>query len=222
MPPKASARTLVPDFGEATFNDSLTINNRYFPLVPETTFTYVAQADDQVETNVVFVTDDAVEILGIQCRVVEDRVWVNGLLTEETFDWYAQDDEGNVWYMGEYTTEYEYPPGGGPPIETHDGSWNPNIDDAEPGFIMLAHPQPGDSYRQEYFEGQAEDMGKVLRLNASVSVPWGDYTDCLVTKEWTPLDPGVVEQKYYAPGVGLVLVEELKGKTVEVELIDIH
>jgi hypothetical protein len=85
---------------------------------------------------------------------------------------------------------------------------------------MLADPQPGDSYRQEYYEGAAEDMAKVLRLGASVSVPYGEFSDCLVTKEWTPLEPGAVEHKYYAPGVGLILVEELKGGMVRTELVD--
>jgi len=88
--------------------------------------------------------------------------------------------------------------------------------------VCWADPKPGDSYQQEYYEGEAEDMGKVLRLNARVSVEYGDYDDCIVTKEWTPLDPGVIEHKYYAPGVGLVFIEELKEKTVEVELIDIY
>lgn len=219
---KASGRTLAPDFGDAVFTDSLNIDNPYFPLVPGTTFKYMAEADDEVEEVEVHVTYGTQIILGVECRIVEDRAYVDGLLMEETFDWYAQDDEGNVWYMGEWTTAYERDDNGNIIGENHDGSWNPNTDDAAPGTLMLADPRPGDSYRQEYFEGEAEDMGKVLRLNARVSVEYGDHDDCLVTKEWTPLDPGVIEHKYYAPGVGLVFIEELKGKTVEVELVEIY
>jgi hypothetical protein len=102
-----------------------------------------------------------------------------------------------------------------------EGSWEAGVDGAKPGIVMEADPQPGDSYGQEYFEGLAGDMGKVLRLGASVSVPYGVFEDCLKTKECTPLEPGVVEHKCYAWGVGLVLVTELKGKSVRVELVEI-
>jgi hypothetical protein len=215
-------RALLPDFSPATFSDSLDIDNPYFPLEPDTTFRYMAEEDGEVEINEVYVTSNTKTILGIDCRVVEDRVWVDSVLMEYTLDWYAQDDEGNVWYMGEWSTEYEYPDEGDP-IENHEGSWEAGVDGAEPGILMLADPCPADSYRQEYYEGEAEDMARVLKLNASASVPYGDYEDCLETKEWTPLEPGVAEHKYYAPGVGLVLVEEPKGKgeTVRYELTDV-
>ncbi|MHC4911472.1 MAG: hypothetical protein ACYTE5_00510 [Planctomycetota bacterium] len=96
------------------------------------------------------------------------------------------------------------------------------MDGATAGIVMLESPSPGISYRQEYYENVAEDMGKVLRLNVSVSVEYGDFEDCLKTKEWTGLEPGNIEQKYYVPEVGLVLVKELKEKTVQVELIDVY
>jgi len=147
--------------------------------------------------------------------VVHDWETVNGELSEDTYDWYAQDNNGNVWYFGEDTTEYL-----DDGTTSKEGSWEAGVDGAEPGIVMLAEPIPGTSYRQEYYEGNAEDMGKVLRLNARVAVEYGDFDDCLKTKEWTSLDPGVIEHKYYAPGVGLVLVKELKGTTVRVELID--
>ena len=95
------------------------------------------------------------------------------------------------------------------------------MDGAEPGIIMLADPRPGNAYRQEYYRDVAEDMGKVLRLNATVSIEYGDFDDCLATKEWTPLEPGEIEHKFYAPNVGLVLITELKGKTVRYELVNI-
>lgn len=102
-----------------------------------------------------------------------------------------------------------------------EGSWEAGVDGAEPGVVMLADPHSGDSYRQEYYEDVAEDMGLVLRLNAAVSPSFDDFTDCLATKEWTPLSPGAIEHKYYAPDVGLVFIEEFGGRTVYVELVDI-
>jgi hypothetical protein len=106
-------------------------------------------------------------------------------------------------------------------VTGHVGSWEAGVDGAQPGIVMLADPQPGVSYRQEFLAGVAEDMAKVLRLNADVSVPYGNLEDCLETKEWSPLEPGAIEHKFYAPGVGLVLTEELKGKTFRSELVDI-
>ena len=176
--------------------------------------------------------------MGVDCIVVEDVEWVwvedknDWYILEETQDWHAWDNEGNFWYFGEATLEYLYDDDW---IETPDspsdeGSWTAGEDIleigsiAEPGIILLADPKPGDCVLQEYYEGEAEDRGKVLRLNATVSSAIEaveDYEDCLVTKEWTGLEPGNIEHKYYAPDVGLVYIEELKGKTVKVELIDI-
>lgn len=206
---------VIPDDFIDENGDPYEIDNLYLPMTPGTTFIYEAETEDGLEVNEVWVTSDTKEILEVTCTVVLDRVWLEGELTEMTYDWFAQDKYGNVWYFGEYTEEYE-----DGEVST-EGSWEAGEDGAEPGIVMEADPQPGDSYRQEYCEDVAEDMGKVLRLNASVSVEYGDFEDCLKTKEWTPLEPGVVEHKYYAPGVGLLLVTELKGKTVRVELVDI-
>ena len=152
----------------------------------------------------------------IECRVVYDVETVDGVLDEETYDWYAQDDDGNIWYCGEDTTAY---------LEdgttSKEGSWEAGVDGALPGYLILAEPRPGVCYQQEYYEDEAEDRAKALRLNAKVSVEYGDFEDCLVTKEWNPLERGHVEHKYYAPGTGLVLIKELKEKTVRVELIDV-
>jgi len=220
-PACAKDKTYDPDINPDDFVDGdgkpLPINNQYWPLTPGTTFIYEAETEDGLEVNVVHVTDETKEILDVTCTVVLDLVYVEDALTEQTYDWFAQDAVGNVWYFGEDTKEYDED---GNVIST-EGSWEAGVDGAKPGIVMEADPQPGDSYRQEYYQDVAEDMGKVLRLNASVSVAYGDFEDCLKTKEWTPLDRGVVEHKYYAPGVGLVLVTELKGKSVRVELVDI-
>jgi len=207
----------LPDFGSASFTDPLTIDNPYFPLVPGKTFVYEPRPNEDNVVNTITVTNGIKIILGVECRVVYDVETVNGIVTEETYDWYAQDDDGNVWYFGEDTTAY---------LEdgtiSKEGSWEAGEEDgALPGYLMLAKPSPGFCYQQEYAEG-AQDRAKVLRLNAKVSLETGDsFKKCLKTKEWTPLSPGIIEHKYYAPGIGLVLIEELKGKTVRVELVDV-
>ena len=191
------------------------INNPYFPLDPGTTFIYKPLDEDNV-VDTMEVTFDTKEILGVTCIVVHDWETVDGELTEDTYDWYAQDKYGNVWYFGEDTTAFL-----DDGTISKEGSWEAGKNGAEAGIIMLADPIAGLSYQQEYSKDIAEDMAKVLRLDARVSLENGDsFEDCLKTKEWTPLNPGVIENKYYAPGVGLVLIEELKEKTVRVELVD--
>src|SRR3954462_2004891 len=122
-----------------------------------------------------------------------------GKLIEKTFNYYAQDKKGNVWYFGEDTREYK-----NGKVTSTKGSWEAGVDGAKPGIIMQAHPKVAQSYRQEYYKGEAEDMAKVLSLNESVTVPYGSFDRVLKTKEWTPLEPSYVEHKYYAPGVGQV------------------
>ncbi len=192
------------------------VDNSYFPLTPGTVFTYSGETEDGKEKIVVEVTFDTKEILGVSCIVVRDTVSVDGEMVEDTYDWYVQDKDGNVWYFGEDSTEYE----NGVPV-SKEGSWEAGVDGAKPGIVMMAGPRVGASYRQEYYEGEAEDMAKVLRLNASVSVPWDSYENCLVTKEWTPLERGVIEHKYYAPGVGLIMEVMRAGGTDQVELVEI-
>jgi hypothetical protein len=207
-------------------------DNTYFPKAIGTMYVFGAETEDEIIENYITITSDTKDILGVECIVVYDVEWVSiddgttWIMTEETWDWYAWDNEGNVWYFGEWTTEFEFDEDWNPIGENHDGSWEAGVGGALPGIVMLADPMPGVCYEQEYYEGEAEDMGKVLRLNASVSLESeelevNDFDDCLVTKEWTPLDRGTVEHKYYAPGVGLVYIEELKEKTVKVELIEI-
>lgn len=216
----AEARRYVrPDISADDFVSQ--IDNPYMPLEPGTTFVYEAETEDEFILNNITVTDETKEIIGVSCTVVYDVEWVNGLLSEETYDWYAQDTSDNVWYFGEATTEYLYDDAGVLIGTSTEGSWEAGVDGATPGIVMLADPLPGISYRQEFYEGVAEDMGKVLRLNARVSVDYGNFDGCLKTREWTPLNPGVIEHKYYAPSIGLVFVEEIKGKTVKVELVDV-
>ena len=224
IPLAAFARDSLPEFDPANFASSQ--DNLYWPKAVGDTYHYEAEEEDGLIINEITNTGAPKEILGITCMVIHDVEWIDvegvGLVVlEDTDDWYAWDNQGNVWYFGEATVEYLYDDDWTLIGTSTEGSWEAGVDGAEPGVVMLADPQPGDSYRQEYYEGEAEDMGKVLKLNASVSVPHGDFDDCLKTKEWTALEPGTIEHKYYAPGVGLVFIEELKGKTVEVELITV-
>ena len=182
-----------------------TIDNKYFPLKPGITFVYRGKTKNATERDVMSVTHSTKQIMGVKCVVVDDRVWAHGKLSEKTFDWYAQDKKGNVWYFGENTKEYK-----GGKVST-EGSWEAGKDGAKPGIIMTANPKVGQTYRQEYKKGSAEDMAKVLDLNGSVKVPYSSFDHMVVTKEWSPLEPGVVAHKYYGAGAGDVKEVAVKG-----------
>ena len=189
------------------------IDNPYSPLTPGTMMAFegaTSEGNERVET---YVTQDTKRILGVDCIVVRDRVLVDGELVEETLDWYAQDKSGNVWYFGEDSREYEE----GALVSTK-GSWEAGVDAAMAGIIMPSSPQVGDSYQQEYYAGEGEDMAKVVSLTESAAVPYGSFDNLLMTEEWTPLEPGLLEHKYYAQGVGLVLEVMVQGGSGRVEL----
>src|SRR5215212_11527803 len=171
------------------------IDNEYFPMKPGTTFVYQGGTERDRMT----VTHRTKKVMGVECVVVDDRAWEDGKLVEKTYDWFAQDDKGNVWYFGEDTKEYE----NGEVVSTK-GSWEGGVDGAKTGIMMQANTKVGQTYRQEYYPGEAMDMARVLSLNVSATVPYGSFDHVLVTKEFTPLEPGYVEHKYYAPGVGQV------------------
>lgn len=191
------------------------IDNPWLPLAPGTTFVYEKVTEDETERIEVEVTDDTVEILGVTCTVVRDTASVDGEIQEDTYDWYAQDVAGNVWYFGELSFEYE-----DGEIAGIEGSWKAGVDGAQPGIVMLADPMVGDVYRQEFELREAEDVGGVLSLDATASVPVGTFTDCLQTEDYTPLEPDALEDKFYAPGLGLVL--ELDVESGErTELIEV-
>ena len=185
---------------------STTIDNEYFPMKPGTTFIYKGGTErDQMS-----VTHQTKKVMGVECLVVDDRAWEGSQLVEQTYDWFTQDKEGNVWYFGEDTKEYE----NGEVVSTK-GSWEAGVDGAKPGIIMQSEPKVGESYRQEYYPGEAMDMARVLSLNASVRVTYGSFDDVLETKEWTPLEPGFFEKKYYVRGVGPL------GNPADLTLVDV-
>ena len=192
-----------------------TVDNPYFPLIPGTTWVYEGQDDDETERVEVEVLEETRDIQGITATVVRDTVYVDGEIAEDTYDWFAQDKEGNVWYLGEDTHEYE-----DGEVVNADGAWEYGEDGALPGIVMLADPAVGDAYRQEYYEGEAEDMGEVLEVGATVEIELGTYDDVVVTEDWNPLEPDVVEQKSYAPGIGVIREEKTVGGEGVIELIE--
>lgn len=192
------------------------IDNPYFPLKPGTTFIYEGTSEGHAERDVVEVTNRVKVILGVPCVEVHDVVYHDGTIVEDTLDWYAQDAEGNVLYYGEAVQEVD-----NGNVTSTEGSWQAGVDGAEVGIMMKAHPQVGDTYRQEYYKNHAEDMAEVVNLNASVTVPYGSYTNALVTREHTRLEPDVIEEKHYAPGVGMVRDVADVGEDDHIELVSV-
>ena len=183
------------------------IENPYMPFVPGTRTVFEGVSDGQRERNVVVVTDRTKVILGVTTTVVHDQVFsANGDLAEDTFDWYAQDGFGNVWYFGEDTAEYA-----NGQVTSTKGSWEAGVDGAQPGVVMLAQPTVGESYHQEFLKGEAEDVGTVFAIDDTVSVPYGSFDRILVTEDTTPLEPQILEHKFFAPGIGVVLERVLSG-----------
>lgn len=171
------------------------ITNPYWPMEPGTRWVY----QEGAQRNVVTVLSRTETIRGAETRVVHDTVAEHGKLIEDTYDWYAQDRRGNVWYMGEATKEFS-----GRHVST-EGSWRAGVNGAQAGIIVPAHPRIGASYRQEYLKGHAEDNARNLSLDEQVTVPQGHYDNVFMTRETTPLEPRVLEYKFYARGVGPVL-----------------
>ncbi len=193
----------------ANFSNPLV--NDYYPLEPGV-MTVFEGGDERVE---VTVTADTKVIMGVTTQVITDQVFVDGELLEDTIDWYAADNFGNVWYFGEETAEYE-----NGQIASTEGSWEAGADGALPGIIMLAHPEVGDAYRQEFYEGEAEDVARVYAVDESVTVPKDAYALVLVTEDWSLLDPDVHERKWYAPGIGVVFEEIIQGGSGTLSLVD--
>jgi len=203
-----------PSFNSANFHKSTTIDNHYFPLVPGTRFTYNGTVKQTPVVDIVYVTRNVSTIAGVKTVEVRDQVFESGVLTEDTLDWYGQDDQGNVWYFGEFATQL--------PAGTHDGSWTAGVDGAQPGYIMEASPTVGDRYCQENAPGAAQDAGEVLSVTASRSVPFGSYAgNVLQTKDYSLLEPKN-ENKFYEPGVGMLEAISTTGPSEDIQLSTIE
>lgn len=202
-----------PEINAENFADSVT--NVFFPLVPGTVFTYESDTEDGLETDVVTVLSETKMIMHVRCTVVHDVVSIDGEVIEDTYDWFAQDLDGNVWYMGEDVSNYDEGQ-----LEDKEGSFEAGVDGAKPGIMMHADPVLEMPYRQEYYFNHAEDFGKVVARNVTVTTTFGTFQQCLKTADWNALEPdSPMEFKYYAPHVGLVKEESANGETV-LDLID--
>jgi hypothetical protein len=195
---------------------STKIDNPYWPMAPGSRWLYrETDGEGGAQRVLVTVTGQTKRIAnGIEARVVHDVVSEAGAPVEVTDDWYAQDAEGNVWYMGERTAEYE-----NGKVVSRAGSWEAGVDGAQPGIVVLAEPRPGLAYRQEYYAGEAEDRAKVLSVDEQAEVPFGHFTGVVMTKDLTPLEPKVLEYKLYAPGVGPVMTLDASGESGREELL---
>ncbi|MCY1721632.1 hypothetical protein OU798_14855 [Prolixibacteraceae bacterium Z1-6] len=207
--------SVLPEFpGAGEFVVGFT--NKFLAFETGKVFTYEGETEDGMETIVVEVTDETKEIMGVTTTVVRDIAYLDGEMVEKTDDWYAEDSEGNVWYFGEYSEEWE-----DGELVGIEGSWEAGVDGALPGMLMPANPKMGMKYQQEYYEGEAEDMAMVINLNKTVEIEMGTFEGCLETMEWTPLEPGEREHKFYNPTVGLVMELKPKGGRTMIELVSI-
>ena len=209
--------TYSPRIDPANFVD--VVDNRYFPLKPGTGFHYRGVAEDgkTPQSDDMVVSHRTKEILGVRSTVVSDIVSSGGKQIERTFDWYAQDKYGNVWYMGEDTRELQ----NGKFVKADD-SWEAGVNGARPGIIMPGNPQPDGSYRQEYYPQHAEDQARILGSGGALTVPAGSFQQTLLTEETAPkLDPGVAERKYYVAGLGDVKEQTVSGNHEQIQLVSV-
>jgi hypothetical protein len=196
---------------------STTIDNLYFPVPRGHTFVYDASGPDGATGMRIRVLLDTQVVMGVECRPVLTEVFVGDDLRESTQRYYAQDAEGNVWYFGEDVKKYE-----GGEVTSTAGSWQAGVDGAAPGIVMKADPTVGDVYPLEYLAGKAGEMAEVLDADVSVEVPYSSFTHVVKIKDWTPAEARVVEEKYYAPGMGLVLTKQVEGGSGSERLIDLY
>jgi hypothetical protein len=206
--------------GASTDGYTADVTNPYFPLVPGRTLVYQGTKDGKAAVEYLFTTHQVVKIDGKPVRVVLDKTLLDGQLGETTVDYYTQDGSGNVHYYGEDTAEVDK--NGNMVVFGTDGTWHAAEFGAKPGIFMPDHLAVGDSYRQELLKGHAEDYFKILDLDTPVSTPYRDFAHAVRTKEWTPLEPGVIDNKYYVKGIGTVKEVTVKGGTEEFDLVDIR
>ena len=184
------------------------IDNPWLPFRPGTTYVYRGVRDGKPSRDVVRVTSRKTVIDRVRCRAVQDRLYLSGRLREQTTDWYAQDKRGNVWYFGEATAELD----AAGRVTSTEGSWRAGRDGAKAGIVMPARPRVGQAFRQEYYKGHAEDHFRIIRITGRR----------LLTKEWTPLEPGVVDRKLYVRGIGMVREETIKGGDERARLVTVR
>jgi len=204
--------------GGATAGFAPRVDNPWFPLIPGTTWVYRGVKNGKAARDVVTVSHTTRTIQGVRCTSVSDRLYLAGRLEERTTDWYGQDRRGNVWYFGEATAELDR----SGHVTSTEGSWLAGRHGARAGIYMPARPRVGQTGRQEYYKGHAEDHFAVVSVRARVSVPYLSSTRAVLTKEWTPLEPGTLDHKYYVRGVGQVKEVTVKGPTERNVLLSVR
>jgi hypothetical protein len=190
------------------------IDNPYWPMRPGSHWVYREVEDGEVQRVDVTVTNRTKTLGGIEARVVHDRVSRDGETLEDTYDWYAQDSDGNLWYLGEDTAEYE-----NGKLKTKEGSWAYGVDGAQPGVVVPANPKQGMKYREEYYAGHAEDAAEILNVGSQVQVPYGRFQGAVLTRNFSSIEPTVEEMKLYAKGVGPVMELLVSGGSGRTELL---
>lgn len=193
------------------------VDNPYFPLLPGQTRHYQTTQDENCAEMTIAATGNTRLIMGVLCLGVQERLVADLRLFEDTWRWYAQDQDGNVWYFARETKKYDYD------VVTEDWSWQAGINGAKPGMVMVGQPQDylNKEYREEYVAGLAEDKAQVVSLNEMVTVPYGTFSGCLKIKVYSDLDPGWIENRYYAPGIGLIFSETVPEGGRHLELVSI-
>ena len=194
---------------------SARVTNPWFPLRPGSVYRYQGIKDGEPSREVMTVTRRTKTVDGARCVVVSDLLYLGGRLEERTEDWYTQDRAGNVWYFGERTAELDEQGR----VRSTSGSWEAGKDGAEPGIFMFARPRVGRSARQEYLKGEAEDHFQIVAGGVTVALPLETFHGALLTKEWTPLEPGVIDHKFYVRGIGTVLEQTVRGGDERNELV---
>jgi hypothetical protein len=212
----AAAALANPPFRPSAFVPR--VDNPWFPLTPGTVYVYRGLEGGLPSREVVTVTRSSVVIAGVRATPVQDNVYVGGHLSERTTDWYAQDRAGNVWYLGEDTAELD----AAGRVTSREGTWRAGADGATAGILMPARPVVGSGGRQEYLKGEAEDRYRVKALAARVATPAARSARALLTEEWSPLEPGVLERKFYVRGVGFVLSQTVAGGSDRTELVSVR
>lgn len=202
----AVAQQAAPRIDPADFSQPRA--NSYFPLRTGTVSRYRGTDEGERFREVVTVTDRTKTIQGVETTVVRDVVRrADGSLAEKTYDWYAADNDGNVWYFGEDTATYD----DRGDVESREGSWQAGRDGAVAGMIMPADPKPTDAFRQEFYRGHAEDQAWVVARHGSTTVPYGRVHDVVRSFEWSRLEPQVMSMKLYGPGLGIVREKDIAG-----------
>jgi hypothetical protein len=204
----------LPEFDADNFSNPTIIDNPWFTLTVGREFEYRGETDDGTEAIKIEITGDTKIVMDINALVYRDVVWVDGEIVEDTRDYLAQDNDGNVWYLGEEVDNYE-----DGKIVNHDGSWLAGVDGALPGYWMKADPKVGDYYKQEFYEGEAEDEAKVLSTTENVKTELGTYNNCLKIQDIVP-NESMVEYKYYCKKVGGLVLEEKPKDGERIELVE--